>query len=182
MILPDWMIVAWASNGGITPFEMNNINPASIDLRVGNLWRDYHNKNAVFSANQVMLYPRTAFTDTFNLLAKVTKVPRMMTAVLAMTMESISISNGIAGMVKLKSSCIREGLGYPIADWIDPGYSGKLTLMLTAHSKFRLVSGMRIVQLVLEEMEECDRPYNFTGHYMNQEVPTLSWRNNGRTR
>lgn len=176
MILPDHRIIAWAKAGGLVPFDKTNINPASVDLRVDGVWRDFDN-HKLFSADMVILYPRTFLVDLYNFFAKIFKLKKKMTIVYAVTMERVNLHNGLAGMVKLKSSRIREGLGYPIADWVDPGYRGKLTLMLTAHRKIKICAGQRIVQLVVEEMEMSDKPYDVVGHYMDQTVPTGSWRN-----
>jgi len=177
MPLPDHKIVRWAKADGLVPFDVSCINPASVDLRIGNVWRDF-DSHELFYADTVTLYPRTFLVDSYNFFARMFKLKKKMTIVFAVTVERVNLHNGLAGMVKLKSSRIREGLGYPIADWVDPGYRGKLTLMLTAHRKIRIHSGQRIVQLVLEEMEMSDKPYNVVGHYMNQTVPTGSWRNN----
>lgn len=176
MPLPDHKIIQWAEAGGVRPFVRENVNPASLDLRVSRVWRDMDDPDELIYSNDMTIYPRTFFVEMYNLFAKIFHLPRKHTALMAITEEFVDIRNGMAAMLKLKSTPIREGLGYPIADWIDPGYSGHLTMLLTANRKVTIHSGQRIVQIVIEEMEMSNEPYYLKGHYNNQFVPTLSWR------
>lgn len=178
MPLPDHKITSWAQTGGVKPFVIANVNPASLDLRVGNQWIDFDQPDTEIVSETFTIYPRTFSTEIYNVFAKMFGWKRRPTVVMATTLEWLDIPDDMAAMMKLKSTLIREGLGYPIADWIDPGYSGKLTLMLTANAKTTLRCGQKIVQIVLEEMERCSVSYREKGHYNNQNGPTLSWRRN----
>ena len=177
-ILPDFEIRELARDGVVKPFVNGNVNPASIDLTVSNEWRDLNNHTDIFVVDEVTIYPRTFFVDVYNFFARIFGVGRKVTTLMAVTKEWINIPNGMAAMVKLKSSLIREGLGYPIADWVDPGYSGKLTLVFTAYRKITLHKGQRVVQLVMERMKKCEHSYSLVGHYNNQREPTLARREN----
>ena len=42
MIWNDERIAQWASNGGVTPFDAACVNPASLDLRLGDEIRHPH--------------------------------------------------------------------------------------------------------------------------------------------
>lgn len=184
MVLPDHKIIDWASEGGIRPFCVDNVNPASIDLRLGRYWRDFDYQSNLIESDTFTLYPKTTMVDFWNMLAdswigRVLRLERKPTMVLAITEEWINVYNGLAAMIKLKTTPAREGLAHPLADWVDPGYSGKLTLMLTAHKRMTLEAGRPIIQLVIEEMEQCNIPYHVRGHYNNTSVPTGSWRANG---
>ncbi len=177
MPLPDHRIIEWAKAGGIRPFVEKHVNPASLDLCVGKLWRDLERPDAVIYADEITIYPRTISTELYNFIAKIFGMKRRLTAVMAITEEWLIIPSNVAAMLKLKSTPIREGLGYPIADWIDPGYSGRLTMLLTANRKITIHAGQRLVQIVLERMaESCETPYYLKGHYNNQLIPTLAWR------
>jgi dCTP deaminase len=181
MPLPDHKIRRWAQNGGVSPFDPSLLNPASLDLRLGDAWRDVENPEGLIFAEEFILYPKTISTEIYNLIARKLGLKTRPTSVFAITMEWVTLPDTMAGMLKLKTTPIREGLVYPIADWVDPGFSGKLTLMLSTNVKTTLRCGQRVVQLVLEEMEACEVPYSLKGHYNYQVVPTLSWRrNNGR--
>lgn len=167
-ILCDNSLIEFIKSGGIKPSEMSNVNPASIDLRIGSDWYDISDKiPKLLHTYAVTLYPRT----TLNVLLRRT------TLLLATTLEIVKMPANMYGMIKLKTTPCREGLGHPIADWIDPGFEGQLTLMLHAFKEIKLLAGQRICQLVIGNLDErCLMPYVHNGHYMNQRGPTLSWR------
>jgi deoxycytidine triphosphate deaminase len=116
--------------------------------------------------------------EIHNALCKLFRLPkeRMPTALLAITHERIIMPASLAGEIKLKTTPTRKGLGHPIADWVDPGYEGHLTLMLHAVKEIKLFHGQEICQLVLWPVDgNVVKPYGKTGHYMNQVHPTLAW-------
>lgn len=180
-MLPDWEIITC---GHIDPFEKGKVNPASYDLTLSNEWIDMEDsKHAVFVSDSITLYPRSISTEfinflcKFKLLVKLFKLKKRMTMVLASTMEVVSIPDDYAAMVKLKTTPCREGLGHPIADWVDPGFSGKLTLMLHAFKPIKLYSGGCICQIVICKLNsKCLVSYNKVGHYNGQVGPTPSWK------
>lgn len=175
-ILVDSDLRHWGYNGGIDPFEPEHINPASIDICLGGSWIDIEQPN-VTRYEPLILYPRCLQVDLWNIFAARFGWGRAPTAVLATTIERMTIRSDEAASVKLKTTPSREGLGHPIADWIDPGFCGQLTLMLHAHKKIELDAGRRVAQLVVYKLDKhCDMPYNLTGHYHGQTGPTRSWR------
>ena len=153
------------------------INPASIDLRLSNQWRDLEAPDVVRISNYITLYPRTLRVEIHNWLAKLFKLERKPTAILASTLESIIIEPDQAASIKLKTTPTREGLGHPIADWVDPGFMGQLTLMLYANKEITLRTGSRLVQMVIFKLDgPVANPYGILGHYQDQRGPTPSWR------
>lgn len=174
MILPDHQLIQWAANGGIEPFNPAFINPASVDLRLGFMWRDMTKPDKVITDNYIWLtpsiveyYKRRIFTPRDTTIYK---------SVLAITYEWVRIRDDQAAEIKLKTTPSRKGLGHPIADWVDPGYEGKLTLMLHAFQTIKLEYLEPIVQIVVHSMHvPCITPYGKTGHYQGQMVPTLPW-------
>lgn len=184
MILVDWQLRKWALLGGIEPYVPENINPASIDLSVGTGWIDVqyphvlHNES-IITVHQITLGTllRNAIVDLlYKIVGDVILPFRRPTAVLLTTLETIKLSRTLAGQIKLKSTPTREGLGHPIADWVDNGFQGQLTLMVTANKTIVLETGRRICQLVLHTTKSPDNPYYVKGHYNQQEGPTPSWR------
>lgn len=149
MILPDHELRAWAETH-VTPYDPELINPASIDLRVGHDFIDLHN-NSLFHSNEFWMHPGSAY--------------------LATTLEYITMPSDCAGTVYLKSSMARKGLDHALAGWVDPGFTGTLTLELHSHRPFLLISDQPIIQLVLKR---CASPpeKGYCGRYQGQRGPT----------
>lgn len=171
MILQDTLLRDWALSGGVVPYDPDCVNPASIDLKLGCDFIDLYTKEDIRSS-ELLLEPRSLTSDVAKFLGM-----DIHTLVLATTLETIHIPDCCAAMLKLKTTPTREGLGHPIADWVDPGFTGQLTLMLHAFKPYMLRAGERIVQLVVVRLEgDCDISYSKIGHYNGQTGPTMSWR------
>ncbi len=178
MIYRDIELRKWIKTN-ISPIDSACINPASIDLRLDRWWRDLEEPDVVRTSDYITLYPRTLRVEIHNWFAKLLKIDRKPTAILASTLERVVIEPYEAASIKLKSTPTREGLGHPIADWVDPGFIGQLTLMLYANKEITLRAGSRIVQMVIFKLDgSVANPYGTQGHYQNQFGPTPSWRAN----
>ena len=101
--------------------------------------------------------------------------------VLGTTVETLGLREGIAAEVTGKSSLARLGLVvHATAGFIDPGFSGKVTLEIKNfnHKPIRLRAGMKIAQFKFFRLEEpCTRPYGSAGlgsHYQGQSDVTAS--------
>jgi dCTP deaminase len=97
------------------------------------------------------------------------------------TVERVTIPSHLVAVLNGKSSLGRLGLSVHItAGYIDPGFSGDITLELHNCSQrpVRLTPGMPIGQLVLMRLTEpAERPYGSPGlnsHYMGQTGATPS--------
>ncbi len=89
------------------------------------------------------------------------------------------MADDLAGMLALKSSMGRQGLEHLHAGYVDPGFSGTLTLEMEVRAPWPilLARGQRIMQLILERMEDIpDAPYYLTGRYCGQNEPTIARR------
>lgn len=150
MILPDHELTKWATNGGVFPFETDNINPASIDLRIGNKYINL-TTDLEFRTDNFLLHPGQA--------------------ILATTVEYIKMPNNCAGVLYLKSSMARLGLDHALAGFVDPNFEGELTMELHAHRSIKLVAGQRVIQLVLYRMETPPLE-GYDGRYQGQRGPT----------
>lgn len=86
----------------------------------------------------------------------------------------------MVGQINGRSSWARLGLIVENAGFIDPGFSGTITLELknVGHRPIKIRAGDRICQLVLSLMAgRAEQPYGAPGlgsSYQGQEGPTLS--------
>jgi len=188
MLLVDHEIKRWAGDmHGIEPFDEAMLNPSSIDLRAGMGWIDSEYPHLKRSNLQITIYKVSISTLLVNVIVdtlyKIIKTDKLLyyrrpTAVLLSTFESVAIPINCSAMIKLKSTPCREGLGHPIADWVDNGFMGQLTLMVTANKTITISAGDRICQLVIIRTKTPYKTYRDTGHYYNQIGATASWRQN----
>lgn len=181
MILSDKEIRALCEGGMVTPFDPALINPASLDVRLGDTL-------LIESAESPQLKPYPFHLHTrenpYNL------VPGQF--VLGATMETFFFPRHLTAQFMLKSSRGREGsdcigwrlmdlagLTHAFAGFCDPGWTGsKLTLELKNNRQLHPVSiwpGMRIGQFefsLMSQPPECS--YDQVGHYNNDQTATAS--------
>ena len=151
MILNDYLLRIWAEKN-VEPYDPECINPASIDLKLGDKFIDL------------------SLNKTYDILPDFVLVIRPGDAILATTLEYIKVPTSCAGVLYLKSSLARQGLDHALAGFVDPGFEGQLTMELHSHRPVTLLPHQRIVQLVLYECYEPMYPYN--GRYQGQKGPT----------
>lgn len=142
----------------VTPYDPEMINPASLDLRLGD-----HLKIEGCETDFVK-YSLEAHSEENPYLLKPGQF------VLAPSLEIINLPRNVTGEVKLKSTRARQGLEHLNAGFCDPGWKESvLTMELKNMRQLRdipLWPGMRIVQLVLTLSEAMpDRDYSQTGRY-----------------
>lgn len=139
--------------GLVEPFDPEMINPASIDVTLGDQIL-VENDNGDFTPfcikHQTFYMPPGGF-------------------VLAATAEWIRVPNYLECIFQLKSTIGRLGYNHALAGYIDPGFHGRVTLELKNYRRFKelpLRAGMRIGQLRFAKTDETPlRPYNLTGRY-----------------
>ena len=159
MILADWQITARCNGGMVTPFDPALVNPASLDVRLGDTL-------LIESAESPKLvpYPLHQHTQENPYLLKPGQF------VLAHTIETFHLPDDIAGQFMLKSSRARSGLEHLMAGYCDPGWYGSaLTLELHNSRQLHPVAlwpGMKIGQMVFHQMAATpQRSYAVTGRY-----------------
>jgi dCTP deaminase len=158
-ILPDWQITARCEGGMVTPFDPELINPASLDVRLGDTL-------LIESAQgpEMVPYPLGGHTQENPYLL----VPGQF--VLAHTIETFDLPDDIAAQFMLKSSRARSGLEHLMAGYCDPGWHGSV-LTLELHNSRQLHPvplwpGMRIGQMVFHQMAATpQRSYAVVGRY-----------------
>ncbi|MEM9556768.1 MAG: dCTP deaminase [Acidobacteriota bacterium] len=158
MIKPDSWIRAWGENGGVEPYEPEQVNSASYDVRVSDHWICPTRDPEEFRAPRIKLYPGEV--------------------VLASTFELVRVPTDVACDLKLKSTLGRLWINHSLAGWCDPGFEGDITLELQnlGPEPFVLDAGRRIAQLIFIRMErEPDVAYGAPGsgsHYQGQRGTT----------
>lgn len=151
----------------IEPFNPSNVEPASLDLRIGNHFKRLDTSmETCISMDKEMQYEEIVADE-------VVIPPKEFR--LATTVEYIELPPSIGGNVQGRSSIGRLGLFTENAGWVDPGYSGEITLELfNANSlPIKVKAGKRVCQMVFEYMDSpCEEPYS--GKYVGQSGATGS--------
>jgi dCTP deaminase len=151
----------------IKPFEEGQIQPASVDIRLGDTFSVVEDSpDGIINMQNEIKY-KTIKSDKYFLL------PGQF--VLATTMEYISLPNNLTAFVEGRSSLGRMGLFIQNAGWVDPGFEGEITLELFNANRcaIELQSGRRVGQLVFAAMDDAAlNPYN--GKYQGQKGATGS--------
>ena len=169
MIWSDKKITEMMEKGElvITPMEKEQIQPASVDIRLGDTFSIVEDSSTgVIDMEQAISY-KTIKTDTYVLL------PGQF--VLATTMEYFELPDNLTAFVEGRSSLGRMGLFIQNAGWVDPGFKGEITLELFNANRcaIELKTGRRVGQLVFAEMDQpAQNPYN--GKYQGQTGATGS--------
>ena len=171
----------------VEPFDEAMIQPSSVDVRLDRFFRVFENhKYSVIDPSieqsdltrEVVVEPNEDF------------ILHPGEFVLASTYEVITLPDDIAGRLEGKSSLGRLGLlTHSTAGFIDPGFSGHITLELSnvANLPVRLHPGMKIGQLCLIKLSSpAEHPYGsalYGSRYQGQRGPTASksWLNFHKT-
>ena len=173
MILNDKTIRKYINDGklSINPLEENQIQPSSVDLKLGNEFLIFPDAIEVLDVKDE------------NLNEKLQKVkvnengfiiqPKHF--ILATTVEYVRLSDDLTAFVEGRSSLGRLGLFIENAGWVDAGFEGNITLeFYNANNRpIKIYPNMRICQLVFAEMKEkAEFPYR--GKYQGQKGTTAS--------
>lgn len=168
VILSDKTIRALIEKGdlGVDPLDDAQIEPASIDLRLGNAFLTPKASNGVCSMSDPPEYDEVV-ADEFIIPTR--------GFVLATTQEVIRLPDYLTAFVEGRSSVGRLGLFIQNAGWVDPGFEGAITLELynANNAPMRIEAGRRICQLVIAQADQpVARPYR--GKYQGQRQTTGS--------
>jgi len=180
MILNDRDLVDAVKSGrlGIDPFDEVLVQPSSIDVRLDRRFRVFNNQKYTHidpSRQQDELTSPVEVADDEPFVLHPSEF------VLASTLEVISLPDDLAARLEGKSSLGRLGLlTHSTAGFIDPGFSGHVTLELSnvANLPITLWPGMKIGQLCLFRLSSpAERPYGSGAsgsRYQGQRGPTPS--------
>ena len=185
MLLSDRDLVAEIKSGqlNLDPFEPSLVQPSSIDVRLDRLFRVFNNH----------LYTHIDPAQQQDDLTSLVEVPAGESFVLhpgefalASTLETVTLGHQLAARLEGKSSLGRLGLlVHSTAGFIDPGFSGHVTLELSnvANLPIMLWPGMKIGQLCIFRLSSpSEHPYGsavYGSRYQGQRGPTASrsWQN-----
>ena len=180
MLLSDRDIKSEIDKGRVVlePYDLNMIQPSSVDVRLDRLFRTFENHKYAHidpAENQPELTREVAVEGQDPFILHPGEF------VLGSTFEVITLPDDIAGRLEGKSSLGRLGLlTHSTAGFIDPGFSGHVTLELSnvATLPIKLWPGMKIGQLCLFRLESsAEHPYGsavYGSRYQGQRGPTPS--------
>lgn len=171
----------------IEPWDPDFVQPSSLDVRLDRYFRLFHNHK------YPVIDPAAEQTDLTRLVDVGMEEPFVLHPgefVLGSTYELVSLPDDVAARLEGKSSLGRLGLlTHSTAGFIDPGFSGHITLELsnTATMPIKLYPGMKIGQLCFFQLSSpAEAPYGqgaVGSRYQGQRGPTASrsWQNFHRT-
>jgi len=163
---------------GIDPFDDSLVQPSSVDVRLDSLFRVFNN------TRYTHIDPAQQQDELTSLVEPVDGEPFVLHPgefVLGSTLELCTLPEDLAGRLEGKSSLGRLGLlTHSTAGFIDPGFSGHITLELSnvANLPITLWPGMKIGQLcILRLTSPAEHPYGSAragSKYQGQRGPTPS--------
>ena len=151
----------------IEPVEAGQIQPASVDIRLGSTFSIVEDSSSGIIAMDREIAYKTIETERYLLLPD--------QFVLATTMEYFALPDDLTAFVEGRSSLGRMGLFIQNAGWVDPGFEGEITLELFNANRcaIELTAGRRVGQLVFAQMDAAaEKPYR--GKYQGQRGATGS--------
>lgn len=180
MLLSDRDIRAELESGRVAlePFDASMIQPSSIDVRIDRYFRLFDNHKYPY------IDPAEDQPDLTRLIEVAPNEPFILHPgefVLGATYEQVTLPDDVAARLEGKSSLGRLGLlTHSTAGFIDPGFSGHVTLELSnmATLPIKLWPGMKIGQLCFFRLSSpAEKPYGsaeYKSRYHGQRGPTAS--------
>ncbi len=162
----------------IDPWDPALVQPASVDLRLGDSFRVFHNhRTTAIDLRQ----PPTNLTEEVIAGAEEGFVIHPGEFCLGRTLEWVELPDDIVARIEGKSSLGRLGLiVHATAGFCDPGWRGTLTLELNNLTRvpIKLYPGLLIAQLSFMTLDRAaERPYgsaDLGSHYQGQVAATES--------
>jgi dCTP deaminase len=162
----------------VDPWDPGMIQPASIDLRLGDSFRVFHNHRV--TAIDLRDVP-TNLTEEVKVADGESFVIHPGEFCLGRTLEWVELPDDVVARVEGKSSLGRLGLiVHATAGFVDPGWKGTLTLELNNLTRvpIKLWPGLPIAQLSFMALDRAaERPYgspDLGSHYQGQVAATES--------
>lgn len=168
------------SSFDVSPLDPEQVQPASIDLRLGDEFVVYSEApdapyDAIDSRDEASI---EAFEERCEGVESFLIEPDKF--YLGTTRESVTIPPHLYSEIAGRSSTGRLGIEvHKTAGIIDPGWEGPLTLEITADMPVpvRVYPGQRVAQITIERLNKPADPAYGEGHddkYQNQQGPTSS--------
>ncbi|HET9655514.1 MAG TPA: dCTP deaminase [Kineosporiaceae bacterium] len=162
----------------LDPYDPSMVQPSSVDVRIDRYFRlfDNHKYPVIDPAEE-----QPELTRLVEVAAEDPFILHPGEFVLASTYETVTLPDDVAARLEGKSSLGRLGLlTHSTAGFIDPGFSGHVTLELSnvATLPIKLWPGMKIGQLCFFRLSSpAEHPYGSTemgSRYQGQRGPTAS--------
>ncbi|MFB9906817.1 dCTP deaminase [Allokutzneria oryzae] len=164
---------------GLDPFDADMIQPSSIDVRLDRFFRVFDNTKYTHIDPALQQDELTSLVEKSDENEPFVLHPGEF--VLGSTYELVTLPDDLAGRLEGKSSLGRLGLlTHSTAGFIDPGFTGHITLELSnvANLPITLWPGMKIGQLCLFRLSSpAENPYGSASvgsRYQGQRGPTPS--------
>jgi dCTP deaminase len=179
-VLSDGTITRLVDEGRIVirPWDAEKVQPASVDLRLGDSFRVFHNHRATAID---LRDPPSNLTEEITIAGDEAFVIHPGEFCLGRTLEWVELPDDIVARIEGKSSIGRLGLiVHATAGFCDPGWKGTLTLELNNLTRIpiRLYAGLPIAQLSFMSLDvPARRPYgspDLGSHYQGQVAATES--------
>ncbi len=162
----------------LDPFDPKLIQPSSVDVRLDRWFRVFQNHRYAYIDPSEEQEDLTELVETSGDDAFVLHPGEF---VLGATLEAVTLPDDVAARLEGKSSLGRLGLlTHSTAGFIDPGFSGHVTLELgnVATLPIKLWPGMKIGQLAFFQLTSpAENPYGsavYGSRYQGQRGPTPS--------
>jgi dCTP deaminase len=180
VLLSDRDLKAEINKGRVNlePYDPKMVQPSSIDVRLDRFFRTFENHKYAH------IDPAEDQPELTRLVETPANEPFILHPgefVLGSTYEVVSLPDDLAGRLEGKSSLGRLGLlTHSTAGFIDPGFSGHITLELSnvANLPIKLWPGMKIGQLCIFQLSSpAEHPYGsaiYGSKYQGQRGPTAS--------
>jgi dCTP deaminase len=180
VLLSDRDLAAELAGGrlAVEPYDAAMLQPSSIDVRLDRYFRVFDN------TRYTHIDPSLRQDELTSLVEANGEDPFVLHPgefVLGSTFECVTLPDDLAGRLEGKSSLGRLGLlTHSTAGFIDPGFSGHITLELSnvANLPITLWPGMKIGQLCLLRLSSpAEHPYGSAhagSRYQGQRGPTPS--------
>ncbi|MEI7648008.1 MAG: dCTP deaminase [Actinomycetes bacterium] len=180
MLLSDRDIKAEIASGRVVlePYDEGMVQPSSIDVRIDRYFRVFENHRYPH------IDPAEEQPDLTRVVEPLANEPFILHPgefALASTYEVVTLPDDVAARLEGKSSLGRLGLlTHSTAGFIDPGFSGHVTLELSnvATLPIKLWPGMKIGQLCFIRLSSpAEHPYGsslYGSRYQGQRGPTPS--------
>ena len=179
-VLSDGTIRRLVADGRVVidPWDPDMVQPASVDLRLGDSFRVFHNHLApAIDLDR----PPEHLTELIVIDPDKSFVIHPGEFVLGATLERVELPDDVVARIEGKSSLGRLGLiVHATAGFVDPGFAGTLTLEITNLTRIPIIlwPGKPIAQLSFMALDRpAERPYGHPelgSHYHGQAAATES--------
>ncbi|MBQ3683523.1 MAG: 2'-deoxycytidine 5'-triphosphate deaminase [Succinimonas sp.] len=166
-ILSDNQIISAVNDNfiGIEPLAKNRIQPASIDLtlydKIEIVTADFVDFESLQDEESESLYITQEIGQDGYILAPGSYV-------IGYSAEMLSFTTGFNARICNKNSLVRWGLDAATGNFINPGFKGRMPLIIRnfGTSKLKLRAGMKICQLEIHQLDNAS-----TRNYENRHDP-----------